>query len=110
MKGTTILAAAAVSLAACASSTSSWASREPRPAEDVPQFFATEDGSPAVDSCRNPLVDPRDQTQIRLVRSVGGGGGHRGDYEVPDGRYGVGENELLRIECSTGEPLGIVRN
>ena len=63
-----------------------------------------------MDSCRSPLIDPRDQTQIRIVRSGGSGGGHRGDYEVPAGRYGVGENELLRIECSSGEPLGIVRS
>lgn len=32
-----------------------------------------------------------------------------GDYEVPEGRYGVQQGELLRIECNTGEVVGIVR-
>jgi hypothetical protein len=31
------------------------------------------------------------------------------DYETPPGRYGVRENELLRLRCNTGEVLGIVR-
>jgi hypothetical protein len=33
----------------------------------------------------------------------------RADYSVPAGRYGVGSNELLRLDCNTGIPIGIVR-
>ena len=55
--------------------------------------------------CATPMVDPRDRTQIRLIRSVA----PRGDYTVPEGRYGVGPEELLRLDCTTGAPLGVVR-
>jgi len=95
---------------ACASTSGSWETREPRPADDTPTAFVTEDGTTPVEACRSPLIDPRDQTRLRLIRSAPMGGSHRGDYEVTGGRYGVGENELLRIDCTTGEPLGIVRN
>lgn len=55
--------------------------------------------------CRNPLLDPRDSTAITMSRSASG----LADYAVPSGKYGVGQNELLRVECNTGLPLGIVR-
>jgi hypothetical protein len=55
--------------------------------------------------CRTPLVDPNDGTRIALARAVEGG---RGDYEVPDGHYGVGRDDLLRINCKTGGVIGIV--
>jgi hypothetical protein len=58
----------------------------------------------AAGSCVSPLIDPRDGTLIRLVRSAAG----RGDYEVTQRNYGVGSNELLRIDCATGKALGIV--
>jgi hypothetical protein len=99
-------------LAACAHSTATpWSARELRAAEDTPTAFVTEDGEhPEQGWCRNPLIDPRDQTRLRLVRSAAFGDSQRGDYEVPQGRYGVGPRELLRIECATGQALGIVQS
>lgn len=57
------------------------------------------------DSCKSPMVDPRDGTEIRMLRSEDG----VGDYEVPDGRYGLNRKELLRLYCETGEVAGVVR-
>lgn len=81
-----------------------------RTAEDTPGQFVTEDGTPAVQECRTPMIDPRDHTRIRLLRAAPFGSEYRGDYEVPAGRYGVQEGELLRINCETGQVIGIVRN
>jgi hypothetical protein len=97
-------------LAGCVTAGSSWSGRELRPADNVPSSFATEDGVMPVQTCRTLLLDPRDNTRIRLLRSATLGTSYQGDYEVPPGRYGVGENELLRIDCETGQVLGIVRN
>jgi hypothetical protein len=97
-------------LAACAGTPSVWSGREIRQAQDTPASFATEDGTPAVQECRTVMIDPRDNTRLRLIRSVQMAGMVRGDYEVPDGRYGVGENELLRLDCESGQVLGIVPN
>lgn len=58
------------------------------------------------EGCRNPLIDPRNNARLYLVRSSTTG---MGDYRVPDGAYGVGKNELLRISCSSGKAIGIVR-
>lgn len=55
--------------------------------------------------CHRPLEDPRDGTRLVMQRS----GADVADYAVPSGRYGVAERELLRVRCSTREPLGIVR-
>jgi hypothetical protein len=51
------------------------------------------------------MVDPRDETQIILVRSTP----EWGDYQVPPGRYGVKTGELLRLEPATGRVFGIVK-
>lgn len=51
------------------------------------------------------MVDPRTGERLRRVRSSE----DRADYEVPEGRCGVGEQELLRLECHTGRVIGIVR-
>jgi hypothetical protein len=56
-------------------------------------------------ACQNPLFDPADRTELRLVRSAHG----RGDYEVPNGKYGVREAELLRLECGSGRTVGVVK-
>ena len=80
-----------------------------RPATGVPERFVTGDPPPAAGAepaCRNPLLDPRDGTRLVLVRSTAG---TRGDYEVPAGRYGVAPGELLRVDCTTGNAVGIVR-
>jgi hypothetical protein len=81
-----------------------------RAAQDVPSAFTTPEGVMPEDGCRTTMVDPRDQSPIRLVRSAQHGMTFRGDFEVADGRYGVREGELLRVDCATGQTLGIVRN
>lgn len=81
------------------------------PAIDAPTHFLVRapDGR-AVDptpgeGCRNPMIDPRDGAPLILIRSAGG----RGDYQVPVARYGVRKGELLRLDCATGNVIGIVR-
>ena len=59
-------------------------------------------------SCRNPMVDPRDGTQLMLVQSQPGAGGQVGDYAVPEGGYGARPGELLRMDCGTGRAIGLV--
>ena len=82
-----------------------------RPAENVPSYFlvGSFDGPETTQprpgqGCQNPMVDPRDGTQLRLARSAA----ERGDYAVPEGRYGVANDEYLRLDCGTGQVLGIV--
>ncbi len=80
------------------------------PASDTPASFLAEEGGElrparAGEGCRNPLVDPRTDLRLVLERSQAG----HGDYSVPEGRYGVGAGQLLRIECATGRAIGIVR-
>lgn len=59
----------------------------------------------AGNGCTSPFRDPRDGTLIRMERAMA----PRADYSVPAGRYGVGSNQLLRLDCNTGIPIGIVR-
>jgi len=105
-----LLAICLLTAAACASSGGGPSSAPPdsalRPSRDVPVFFEARGESAAGrgTDCRSPLFDPRDDGQIVLVRSAGG----KGDYEVPAGRYGVGVGDLLRVECGSGRPLGVV--
>ena len=94
--------------AACATTSDDWSARATTPARDTPAQFVTEEGSLPVDACRSPLTDPRDGTRLRLVRSGGSRAGEVGDYEVSGNRYGAGPGQLLRIDCATGRPLGIV--
>lgn len=83
-----------------------------RPAQDIPEAFVPADRSLLVtpgdtiagDGCRSPLEDPRDQTQLSMIRSAEG----FADYEVPSGRYGTREGEVLRLDCNTGRVAGIV--
>ena len=78
-----------------------------RDASDVPARFETPIGVDRTsNACITPLTDPRDGTTIKLFTSFGDR--EVGDYEVPAGRYGVESNELLRVNCRTGEVLGIV--
>ena len=88
------------------------ADSDARRALEVPERFEPREAAWRIEpgdtlagrACLNPMVDPRDGTELRLVRSVG----PRGDYHVPAGRYGVGQDELLRLDCNTGRPLGVV--
>ena len=75
-----------------------------RAATDVPELFQSPAGLDPGGTCRDPMHDPRDGRAVQLVRSAAG----RGDYEVPEGRYGVAKGELLRIDCRSGHPIGIV--
>lgn len=78
------------------------------PARDVPALFERGAAAPGTraetSACWNPMVDPRDGTSLRLVRSANG----LGDYEPPAGRYGVGSGQLLRLECASGKTVGVV--
>ena len=77
-----------------------------RPATDTPVAFEPKRGSFDGSSCKSPLVDPRSGVEIIMVMAQGG----LGDYRVPSGRYGVKDKELLRLNCSTGEIIGIVKD
>ncbi len=48
----------------------------------------------------------QDKSTIQLVRTLHNG---LGDYRVTAGKYGVGEGELLRVDCTTAHPIGIVK-
>ena len=77
-----------------------------RPAENAPETFSPPagvflDGN----SCKSPMIDTRDGTKIIMVSAEDG----TGNYSVPEGKYGVGKGEFLRLDCSTGKVLGIVK-
>ncbi len=74
-----------------------------RPAVEVPAAFTFRVAA-AGDRCQSPATDPRDGARLTLARSSGG----RGDYVVPDGKYGVREREYLRLDCATGAVVGVV--
>lgn len=75
-------------------------------ADDVPSRFAFPEGSEtATPACGSPITDPRDGSTSTLVRSQGG----LGDYRPAPGRHGLAEDELLRVDCRDGRPLGAVR-
>lgn len=73
-----------------------------RAADNPPERFVTE-GPTSGTACHNPMIDPRDGARLRLIWSADG----QGEYEVPAGRYGVGDGEVLRLDCATGRVLGI---
>lgn len=114
MRRRSLLCALAVGLASvsCASAGGGGMGSVQRPGTDLPARFVMDPQQPvaATDTlpgsgCRSPLFDPRDGTRATMVRSTV----TIADYAVPAGRYGVGERELLRLECNTGRPVGIVR-
>lgn len=77
-----------------------------RIADEAPTgFTAAQSLETGEDHCKSPLVDTSDGTELILIRSTQG----LGDYQVPEGKYGLEADELLRIDCNTGEVLGIVR-
>jgi len=100
-------------LAACGQSNSGFPSPTPlRAGTDLPARFEPPPGFGRLsltdtipgNACLSPMHDPRNNTEIRMVRAASG----QADYKVPDGRYGVGKHQLLRLDCNTGRPLGIV--
>ena len=115
--GVTSALVALVGLAGCASSRSSMAGPVVAEAKNLPDHFmvavtgiAQKEEPNSSEGCRNPMVDPRNDTTLNLVRSNGG----TGDYQVLgveyglDSTYGVDSRHLLRIDCATGKALGIV--
>lgn len=54
---------------------------------------------------QQPIVNPRNGARLMMERAWHGAG----DYSVPAGTYGVRTGELLRVDCSNGPPVGIVR-
>jgi hypothetical protein len=110
--GSLVAFALATSGAGCAIANSTMDGPVLRAAADAPAQFVAVLGARGVPGdtipgpgCRSPLFDPRDDVRLILTRSAVG----RGDYTVPDRRYGVMEGELLRVDCNTGRPLGIVQ-
>jgi len=93
----------------CACASVSWpTSVDPSAISDTPGHFLVLDMAtgarfePSGTACRNPLVDPRDGTRLTLVRSVSG----FGDYQTDPPRYGLAANQLLRVDCRNGKPVG----
>ena len=79
-----------------------------RPLTDAPTQFSLSGSARtrmSTDICQSPLVDQRNGTTLRLERSVPG----RGDYEVPAGHYGAQAGDLVRVDCRTLQPIGLVR-
>ena len=75
---------------------------------DTPDHFMVVEAAagttsePAGPPCRNPMTDPRDGTRLTLIRSSAG----FGDYRPDKPRYGLSANQLLRVNCSDGRPIG----
>lgn len=81
---------------------------------DAPARFVTTDandidGAPA-SGCASRLVDRRYGIELQLVRAATTHDAQwRGDYRAATpARYDVADGELLRVECATGVPLGVV--
>lgn len=104
-----------IALIAAACGSTSHADLTPEPLTGLPERFlgAGDAGAaPAGEACRSPLRDPASGVVLTLVRSgrdavrvnVGWG-----DYAVsPAGSYGIGADQLLRVECGSGRPAGVV--
>ena len=107
-----LLILATLGALACACSTGTGPRQVRGDATDAPARFqvldvasgSCRDVGPGPD-CASPLVDPRDGTELRLERSSGG----QGDYSAAaPARYGLAGDELLRVDCRNGAPLGKV--
>ncbi len=105
------LAAALLAVVGCASGKADMSKPILGPAVDAPDYFRVsvsglakfEDPKPGT-GCRNPMIDPRDKTLLELRRSANG----VGDYWAEAPKYGLKPRTLLRVDCGTGKPLGIV--
>lgn len=111
--GVVVLFVLSVASTSCMMSGNDMSTPIVRPAVNTPAHFVltspeTDVTSRPIDDksqCLGPLVDPRDGTHLILVRASG----TQGDYEVLPGRYGTGDGELLRIDCTTLTAIGVAR-
>ncbi len=76
-----------------------------RSALDTPERFEPPVGTTWDDSCKNPIIDPQDGSELILVESREGFGNYRPNRL----KYGMTRGELLRINCRTGAVVGIVK-
>lgn len=106
-----LLAAVALTTSAAACSTGTGGtslSTVPQPLPPgTPTRFVPADSTKALpaEGCLSPLKDPQSGTTIILVRSENG----IGDYLAPSGAFHIPDGKVLRLECSSGEVLGLVR-
>ncbi|MGE0351771.1 MAG: hypothetical protein AB7I33_11935 [Gemmatimonadales bacterium] len=105
-----------LTLAACAASTLDWSATGRAPRDVPPVFVPDTAAAPSAvptGTCLVHLRDPRDGTRLLLVRSASteqGAPGLRGDYEADrPGRYDLGPGDLLRLDCTSGTVVGVVR-
>jgi hypothetical protein len=108
---------AAAALVACASGRGSMAGGIVAEAKDLPDHFmvvvsglAQREEPKAGEGCRNPMVDPRNGTELNLMRSKDGIGDYQvlGEQYSVGSRYSVDSRHYLRVDCATGKALGIV--
>ena len=116
--GAAVSLGAAAALVACASGGGSIAGGVVAEAKDVPDHFmvsvtgvARMEEPKAGEGCRNPLIDPRNGTELSLVRSKDGIGDYQvlGEQYSAGSRYGADSRHYLRVDCATGKALGIVQ-
>ena len=107
MKNLSIAVSASLLLASCAST--GWPTEaDSAVVSGTPDHFLVVEAAtgatsePSGPACRSPMTDPRDGTRLTLVRSNAG----FGDYQPDTQRYGLVGNQLLRINCSNGRPVG----
>lgn len=115
--GAAVSLGAAGALVACASGRGSMAGGIVAEAKDLPDHFmvslsglSQREEPKAGEGCRNPIVDPRNGTELNLMRSKDGIGDYQvlGEQYSLGSRYGVDPRHYLRVDCATGKGLGIV--
>src|SRR5947209_6570902 len=112
MRHTFVLTAVVTVLVTMLGCASSQAEKFPRDVPmrtltDAPAQFVARSPSRATmrtDICQSPLADEKSGKTFRLMRAQPG----LGDYDVPVGLYGARQGELLRVDCRTLQPLGLV--
>jgi hypothetical protein len=95
-------------LASCSTGTGGTMASTPQPLPaGVPTRFVPADSTKTLpaEGCLSPLKDPKTGTTIILVRSESG----VGDYLAPSGAFHIPDGKVLRLDCSSGEVLGLVR-
>jgi len=107
MKAVSLVATASLLMAGCAST--SWPTQvDTSVLVDAPDHFLVVEPTTGVASeptgdktCHSPIKDPRSGVQFALARSSDG----FGDY-FPGTAYGLRPDQLLRIDCRSGRPIG----